>query len=252
MTSSPLKFAIENQTAVIKLNRPQVHHAMDDGMMRALEIALDEIENNDNIRTIVLSATGNTTFCAGGDLRYFASLKKRSDCLVMSERMQQIMTRIHSGDRPAIAAVNGQALGGGCEILTACHIRMAASHATFSFRQAPNGILTGWGGGGRLFRIIGKAKALKLLLSGETITANDALNIGLVDQVVRGEALLSSARALADKINQNPPPAVKAFIALSQNYDVLDEEQLKAFETETFADLWMGEHFQNILKKFRS
>jgi enoyl-CoA hydratase/carnithine racemase len=246
----PLDFEIHGNTAVLCLNRPEVHNSVNAEMMAALEQRLDAIEANRDIRAIILTGAGSQTFCAGGDIRYFATLKTRESCLLMSLRMQAILQRLKYGNRVVIAAVNGQALGGGCEMITACHIRIAASHAEFSFRQAPNGIITGWGGGKRLIRLLGKTRALRLFLAGERINAQEALRIGLVDQVVEPEMLLLAALDLAKRINQNSRAAVEAFLELAALSETADWETVRKFETEKFADLWVGEDFQSFVKRY--
>ena len=125
-----LTFQIENKTALISLNRPQVHNVVNEEMMEEFESVLKKIEKNKEIYCIILTGTGKESFCAGGDLKYFATLKTREVGKEMSMRMQNILNRLWNGNKPVIAAINGQALGGGCEILTACHFRIAASNAT--------------------------------------------------------------------------------------------------------------------------
>ncbi len=250
MKNNPLKLEIHDKTAIVTLDRPDVHNAVNAETMSAFEECLDEIELNPEIRIIILAGAGAKTFCAGGDLKYFATLNSREACLEMSHRMQAILDRLYVGKRVVIAAINGQALGGGCEILTACHLRIAASHATFSFRQAPNGIITGWGGGRRLMKLLGKSQALRLLLSGEKIDVNEALRIGLVDQIAKPEMLMTTVEALAENIIRNSLAAVEAFLELSQRFDENSPESLRQFETETFADLWMGENFREFLLRY--
>lgn len=250
MPKPVVELRLADQIAQIILNRPEVHNAVDVQVMEALEKALSAIAADENIRAIILTGTGSDTFCAGGDIRYFATLDTREACLAMSRRMQAILERLSNGGRPVIAAVNGNALGGGCEILTACHIRIAAAHATFSFRQAPNGIITGWGGGRRLLQQIGRSAALRLFLSGQTIDTQEALRIGLIDQVVAPEHLTETCRSLAGQIAANSPDAVKAFLELDERMAQRDWQTLPHFETERFADLWMGPDFRRFVNRF--
>ena len=245
-----IELTYRSGAALITLNRPRVHHAIDDRMMARFEEILDECESNDEVKCLVLTASGSRTFCAGGDLRYFATLDSAAACREMSLRMQGILRRLRNGVCPVIAAVNGQALGGGCEILTACHIRIAADHAQFSFRQAPNGIITGWGGGGRLFRQVSRGYALKLLLSGRRIDAVEAQRIGLVEMVVTGEQLLDECLTLAAEIAANPPDAVRSFLALADESITADAARIQAWETERFADLWMGKDFREFIQQY--
>ncbi len=244
-----LKFDIQNKIATLIIDRPAVHNAINDTMMTLLEKAHAEIANND-VRVIILSGAGEKTFCAGGDIRYFATLNTAEACQEMSLRMQKILDGFYRGKIPVIAAVNGSAFGGGCEILSACHIRIAANHARFSFRQAPNGIITGWGGGRRLFRQIGQGQALRLLLSGEGIDANTARDIGLIESVTSSEQLMPETIALAEKIAANPPEAVQAFLALAEKSDATLTAELANFETGRFTTLWLGDCFQTFLKQF--
>ncbi|HQU71816.1 MAG TPA: enoyl-CoA hydratase/isomerase family protein [Calditrichia bacterium] len=243
----PVLLALREHVAVITLNRPGVHNAIDDESMTLLQRALDMIEERAEIRSVILTAAGERTFCAGGDIRYFAGLNSREECLEMSGRMQRILNRFYRGDRPVIAAINGQALGGGCEILTATHIRLAVPEARFAFRQAPNGIITGWGGGERLFAQIPRAAAFQLVLSGEAVDSNAALALGFINQVVPRESLMSRSLALAEAIAANSSGAVKAFLEMGTFHEPVGAR----WETDTFADLWMEPDFRNFIAKFR-
>lgn len=235
---------------VITLNRPEVHNAVDEATMARLESILDHIETEPKVRALILTGTGEKTFSAGGDLKYFAQLETRDSGIVMSERMQAILARLHDGQRVVIAAVNGQALGGGCEMLTACHFRIASKAARFSFRQAANGLITGWGGGTRLFSLVGRAHALDLLLTSRVIDADEALEIGLIDRAVPADRLMDEARALARAVCANSASSVKAFLDLARSIDRGDRDAAIRRETELFGDCWIGEDFRRILTTF--
>jgi enoyl-CoA hydratase/carnithine racemase len=250
MSADVVTFEIQPGTGVIRLNRPDVHNVVDEAVMVRLESILDRVESDQEVRAVVLTGAGEETFCAGGDLRYFAALRTREEGLRMSRRMQAILDRLWAGPRVVIAAVNGQALGGGGEMLTACHFRVAATTATFAFRQAANGITTGWGGGARLFRLVGRSQALRLLLTAERIDAGEALRIGLVDRVVPSEELMSEAVDLARRVNQNPAGAIQAFLELARWIDRGDMEVAVERETELFGDRWVSEDFRRIVSEF--
>jgi len=252
MPKEVVKFLIKNKTAIIQLNRPKVHNSINEAVMNKMEEFLDEVEQNDDIRTIILTGAGNESFCSGGDLRYFATLKTTNDVCNMSIKMQKILDRFWENSKPVIAAINGQAFGGGCEILTACHLRVAASHAQFIFRHAANGIITGWGGGLRFFHQVGHAAALPLLLTSDKIRAVEALRIGLVDKVVKSERLLSETFGIARKINNNSPAAVQKFLRLARMVKTEKPEDIKKFERDTFLELWEGKDFQKVLEKYQS
>jgi len=164
--------------------------------------------------------------------------------------MQAILARLYQGERVVIAAVNGQALGGGCEMLTACHLRIASLGARFSFRQAANGLTTGWGGGTRLFALVGRAHALDLLLTSRTIDAGEALAMGLIDRAVPADRLMDEARRLARAVSANPASSIRAFLDLARAIDRCDRGEAVRRETQLFGDCWIGKDFRRILRSF--
>ncbi len=247
--SKPVLLEIDPPVAIIQLNRAEVHHAIDRAMMELLDEYTRRIEAHGQVRVGILTARGNTTFCAGGDLRFFSTLTTRESGLHLSRRMQTILNRIWQGHIPFIAAINGAALGGGCELMTACHIRLAAEHARFSYRQAANGLITGWGGGVRLFRILGPG-AIRLLITSESISAEQALRLGLIDQVVAAPQLLSETRKLASTIARNSPGAVAAFLEILRAVSDGRWETARFIETNRFADLWTSPEFRRFLNHF--
>ena len=235
---------------VVTLNRPAVHNAVDGATMGRLESILDRVEADPRVRALILTGAGGESFSAGGDLKYFARLESRDAAVAMSKRMQAILARLYAGERVVIAAVNGQALGGGCEMLTACHFRIAATGARFGFRQAANGLITGWGGGTRLFSLVGRAHALDLLLTSRTLGAEEAVAMGLIDRAVPADRLMEEARELTHAVCANPAPAVRAFLDLARTLDRGDRDAAVRRETELFGDCWMGEDFRRILRGF--
>ncbi|OPX32755.1 hypothetical protein B1H10_07110 [candidate division KSB1 bacterium 4484_188] len=250
MAQNVVEFEIRDQIALVRLNRPEVHNAIDRNVMDLLEEILAKLYDRPEILVVILTGAGRESFCAGGDIKYFATLKTREDALAMSRRMQAILNTLFSGNKVVIAAVNGRALGGGCELLTACHFRLAAEHATFSFRQAANGVITGWGGGVRLFRLLGHNHALQLFLTSETIDAREAHRIHFVDRVLPAEDLLPAAFKLAKKITENSSAAVRGFLRIARKIQLCQIDELVNDETEQFADLWIGEDFKNWLNGF--
>lgn len=248
--SNTVLLTFRQAVAEVTLNRPEAHHAVNAEMMERLEQVLDECEAHSQLRCIIFSATGTKTFCAGGDIKYFATLSTAESCKAMSRRMQTILNRFYFGKWPVIAAVNGQALGGGCEILTACHIRLAADHASFAFRQAPNGIITGWGGGTRLMEQMPRGQALRMLLSGSRFSADEALQAGLVEAVVPADSLMDECLTLAEKIAQNSAGAVEQFLGLSRLPADLSFQDRQQWELERFADLWIGPDFRNFIQNY--
>ena len=248
---SKVQLEIDAPVAVLTLSRPSVHNAVDDEVMSALERALDQIESEPGVRCVVVTGSGHASFCAGGDLRYFATIRTREECRAMSERMQAILARLQDGGRFVIAAVNGRALGGGCEILTACHYRIAVESATFGFRQAANGVITGWGGGRRLFEQLGRSRALELLLTSRVIEAAEAHAMGFIDRVVPREQLRVASFGLAREVAAAPEASMRAFLELATR-DMADRSAWISRETELFCDLWTGPTFSDVLERYRS
>ncbi|MEW5875605.1 MAG: enoyl-CoA hydratase/isomerase family protein [Candidatus Zixiibacteriota bacterium] len=234
----------------VRLNRPHAGNAVDLPMMTALESAVQRWDADPGVRVVIVTGAGGRTFCTGGDLHYFATLKTRDSALAMSERMTGILERLGGTRRVVIGAVNGQALGGGCEILTACHMRIAASTATFRFLHAEKGLIPGWGGGLRLLRIIGRSRALRLLLTTETIDAHEAHRIGFVDSVVEPEQLIGVAHQLARRISEVPQDVVAAHLELLARVDAGDLAGARVHERESFATLWMGDAFRRSIEAF--
>jgi len=249
MSEGTVVFETQPGYALIRLNRPEVHNAVNSAVMGRLEEIQNAVRRRKDINVLILTGTGTQSFCAGGDIQYFATLKNRDQALGMSRRMQAVLNGFRSGDQVVIAAVNGSAFGGGCEILTACHYRIASDQARFSFRQAANGLITGWGGGVRLFTQIASSKALRLLLTSETIDSRCAASMGLIDEVVPGYRVLDAAIALSRSISGNSPEAVRAFLRIYQKV-LEDRRKAAALETERFGDLWIGDDFKRWLKKF--
>ncbi len=238
---------------VIRLDRPEVHNAVDASMMEGLERILDSVDGEPDLRVIVLTGAGERSFCAGGDLKYFAGLESRADGAEMSRRMSALLGWLADGPRPVIAAVNGDVLGGGCEVLVACHLRLAVQRARFSFRQAAMGVVTGWGGGVRVLRLLGRARALRLLLTAETIDAAEARRLGLVDFVASGgDQLMDEALSLARKIAANAPESIAAFLDLTRTYETAGPAAAEQRETELFAQTWAGEHFRRKVTEWTS
>jgi enoyl-CoA hydratase/carnithine racemase len=236
--------------ALIRLQRPDVHNVVDEAVMEALEMAVARLDQAYDVRAVVLTGAGSRTFCAGGDLRYFSTLGSRDDAREMSQRMQRIVAGLADGPRILVTAANGNAWGGGCELLVAGQIRIASKTATFQFRQVSMGVVTGWGGGLRLFRALGPDQARRLLVSGDVLDAREALRIGLVHRLVEPHVVESHALAVAQEIATQPPAAVAAFRELHGLYHDGDMEGFRRRELELFGELWTGEVFREKLRAF--
>src|SRR5918912_1940699 len=173
-----------NDLAIIKINRPEVLNALDKEVAAKLYTALDIANADDKIRVIIITGSGERSFCAGGDIRHVANIDP-----IEAERyatlIHNLLNKIENLEKPVIAAINGYALGGGCQLALACDIRIASSNAKIGQTEVTIGVPPGWGGTQRLSRIIGPAKAKELIYTGKMITAEEAEEIGLVNRVIR-------------------------------------------------------------------
>jgi enoyl-CoA hydratase len=198
----------QDQIAIITVNRPKVMNALNEQTVAELGDCISTLAIDGGIRAIVITGAGEKAFIAGADISELARLspKEAWDCAL---RGQAVFDRIESLGVPTIAAINGYALGGGCELALACSIRIASQTACLGQPEVKLGIIPGYGGSQRLPRLIGKGRALEMVLAGESVPADKALEWGLVNRVVPVEKLHSEALELARRIVANSPTAVR-------------------------------------------
>ena len=207
MAYSTLLTSIENQIFTVTINRPDKLNAINRDVMNDLDAVLDEIENNNEIKGVILTGAGQKGFVAGADITEFLGLSKEEG-QAMAQKGQDIFFRIENNRKPIVAAVNGFALGGGCELAMACHFRIASENAKFGQPEVNLGLIPGYGGTQRLVHLIGKGRALELLLTGNMVDAQTALQYGLVNHVVPQEELLQKARTILTLITAKAPLAL--------------------------------------------
>jgi len=236
-----LRYVERDGVGLITIDRPEVHNAIGLPTMAEFDRVLDWIETSSEVAALVLTAAGQRTFVAGGDLKEFEQLTTHEAAAAMSRKMQRLMARLAGIPIPVIGAINGDSLGGGCEVALACDIRIVSQTARFGFKQVTIGITPAWGGRRRLVRLIGRSRALTLLLTGELIDANEAYRIGLADRVVTPAEVLAAAMELAGQIARNPRLAVAAIKRAVDEGEHLEGEQAVAFEADLFARTWMTE-----------
>ena len=220
--------SIENNVLTITINRAEKLNALNKDVFTDLDKALDDIENNQEIRSVIITGAGPKAFVAGADISEFSDLNKEQ-ALAMAKRGQDIFFKIERCNKPIIAAVNGFALGGGCELSMACHFRIASENAKFGQPEVNLGLIPGYGGTQRLVQLVGKGRALELLISGHLIDATTALQYGLVNYVVKQEELLAKARSILETINSKAPLAVAACITTA---NAVYDESKNGFELE--------------------
>ncbi len=204
---STLLVSIENGICTITINRPDKLNALNKQVFADLNIVLDEVYANSAIQSVIITGSGTKAFVAGADISEFFNFTK-PESMALAKSGQDTFFRIENSPKPIIACVNGFALGGGCELAMSCHFRIASDNAKFGQPEVNLGLIPGYGGTQRLVQLIGKGRALELLMSGGMIDANSALQFGLVNYVVSPEELLNKARTILDLINTKAPIAI--------------------------------------------
>ncbi|MFI5310124.1 MAG: enoyl-CoA hydratase/isomerase family protein [Gemmatimonadales bacterium] len=202
---------VADRVATVTVSRPDKLNALNDGVMRELGEMFDELSSRADVGAIVLTGAGRA-FVAGADISGLATAQGGS-LEHFARAGQAVFRRIEQSPKPVIAAVNGFALGGGCELALACHIRVASTAAKFGQPEVKLGLIPGYGGTQRLPRLVGRGRALQMILTGEPIDAAEALRIGLANSVVEPAALLDAARAMALAMLRNGPIALARAIA---------------------------------------
>jgi enoyl-CoA hydratase len=215
-----LRYELRPPIAVVTLDRPKVLNALNLLSMTELERVFLDIRQNHDIRAVLLTGAGEKAFVAGADIRELTTLSAL-DGEQTALRGQRIFSLIENCGKPVIACINGFALGGGCELALACTLRIASSNARLGQPEVKIGIIPGYGGTQRLPRLIGKGAALKMILTGEPMSAAEALRVGLVDEVVEPDQLMARAEQIAQTIAGMAPLAIRDSIrAVNAGYDL--------------------------------
>src|SRR5574343_993617 len=186
---------LNQQILTVTINRPEKLNALNKDVFTDLDAVVTEIESNPEIHSAVITGAGTKAFVAGADISEFNGLTK-DEAEALAQRDQDIFLRIERCSKPIVTAVNGFALGGGCELAMACHFRLASDNAKFGQPEVNLGLIPGYGGTQRLVQLIGKGKAMELLMTGNMITAAEAQQLGLVNHVTSPEDLLPQTKAL--------------------------------------------------------
>jgi enoyl-CoA hydratase len=238
--SAPLLLETYDGIALVTLNRPDKLNALNFELIDRLMAALDAIETDDSVRAVILTGAGERAFSAGADIHEFSGSVRRGRETATRDfvrRGQAMTARLEALRKPVIAAVNGLAFGGGCEITEAVHLAVASEHARFAKPEINLGMPPTFGGTQRLPRLVGRKRALELLLTGDPFTAARALEIGLVNMVVPQEMVLPAAHELAGRIIRHSPHAVGSVItAVTRGLNMGIAEGLQV-ESEQFAAL---------------
>ena len=231
-----LQVDVADRIATITVNRPDKLNALNDATMAELGQAIEQVRADPAAAGIVVTGAGRA-FVAGADISELRS-KSGPEIYALARRGQDVFRRFETSPKPVIAAINGFALGGGCELAMACHVRIAAESAKFGQPEVKLGITPGYGGTQRLTRLVGRGRALQLLLTGEMIDANEAYRIGLVNRVVpTGEQAVEAARAMIGQMLANGPLALAQCIEVVNRGADISMEEATALEAAAFAML---------------
>jgi enoyl-CoA hydratase len=215
----------------IIINRPDKLNALNKDVFDDLDTAMDEVYKNTQIKSVIITGSGTKSFVAGADIAEFSSFNK-DQAIQLSKRGQQVFFKIENCPKPVVAAVNGFALGGGCELAMACHFRICSENAKFGQPEVNLGLIPGYGGTQRLTQLIGKGKSMELQMTAQIIDSNEALQLQLVNHVTSSDNLISKSIEILSVINSKAPIAVSKIIDCINTAVISEETSLAGFEKE--------------------
>ena len=242
MNHSTITSTLEDQLALLTINRPKQLNALNRATIQELHEELQALNTNPEVRVVIITGSGEKAFVAGADIKEFAEYSVNEGSELAQEGQQKLFDYVEHFSKPVMAAVNGFALGGGLELAMACHIRVASTNAKMGLPEVSLGVIPGYGGTQRLAQLIGKGRALEMITTAEMTSAARAYEMGLVNHVVEPNELLDFCKKLAGKMIKNSPNAINSAIkcvnaGFSQDkdgYRVEIEEFGKCFGTEEF------------------
>jgi enoyl-CoA hydratase len=227
--------SIENGIMILTINRENALNALNSMVLSKLnDFMAEAAAHKNNLKGIIITGAGSKAFVAGADITEFVGLDAQSGSQ-LSRKGQAVLDRIEKMEIPVIAAINGFALGGGCELAMACHMRIASTSAKFGQPEVNLGLIPGYAGTQLLVRLIGRAKATELILTGDMISAQEAMNLGLVNHVVEPDEVITKSIELIEKIAKKGPLAVSASLRCIQKYFEF-EEGGALYESEQFGE----------------
>ena len=234
MSYQNLLLNINAPVAVVTLNRPDKLNALNAKTLDELREIFTQLSADENVSVIILTGSGEKAFVAGADISELNQLDMISG-KAFAENGQEVFNLIANMNKPVIAAVNGFALGGGCELAMACHIRLASENAKFGQPEVNLGIIPGYGGTQRLTRLIGSGRAMEYILTGDTIDANEAFRTGLVNKIYPQSELMTKAAEMANKISSKSQNAVRLAVKAVNIVDEVAEKEGLNYEASLFA-----------------
>ena len=234
MSYKTLLTELEKGIFTITINRPDKLNALNTSVMEDLDMVMEEVYFNGEIRSVIITGAGVKAFVAGADIAEFIGLS-REEGMILSRKGQRIFFKIEQCPKPVIAAVNGFALGGGCELAMACHFRLCSEQAKFGQPEVNLGLIPGYGGTQRLTQLVGKGKSMELQMTAQVIDANEAYRLGLVNHVTTAENLLPKAKGILATIQTKAPVAISKVIEcvnMAAEFDKTDTKKRNGYELE--------------------
>lgn len=220
-------------TVVIKINRETKLNALNNETLNELSTLLDVLQADTNVKGVVITGTGNKAFVAGADIKEFVGLSAEEASTLARFGHEKVMDKIQHFSKPILAAINGFALGGGLELAMACHIRVASENAKMGLPEVSLGIIPGYGGTQRLAQLVGKGKALEMIMTADMIDASDAQQWGLINHIVSQENIIAKCIEILEKIYSRSSSAI-SFAIQSVNAGILNPEEGSNVEIELF------------------
>ena len=249
MNYKNLIYETDGQIAICTFNRPKALNALNTETMDELAHVISTFKDDNGLKVLILTGSGDRSFIAGADIKGMVGRAPIS-ARWFSEHGSKILREMETIGKPSIAAVNGFALGGGCEVAMACSIRIASTNALFGQPEINLGIIPGYGGTQRLPRLVGAGRALEILMTGDPVNAAEAHRIGLVNKVCEPDALMDEARALAQKLASKSKPAIELILGAVHGGLESGLEAGLTLETEKFALVNSTEDSQEGLQAF--
>lgn len=249
MNYKNLLITISNKIAFLTLNRPDKLNALNKSTLNELHDGLKSLEKNNDVRVIIITGNGEKAFVAGADISEFANFSVQEGMQLATEGQEKVFNYIENLSKPVIAAINGFALGGGLELAMACHFRIASDNAKMGLPEVSLGLIPGYGGTQRLPQLVGKGRAMELIMTATMITAKKAKKYGLVNHVVSQTALIEYCQGLAEKIIPHAPIAIsEAIHAINEGFNSTQNGYKQ--EINAFGNLFDTADFKEGTKAF--
>lgn len=221
MAFQTLLTSLEDGIFTITINRPDKLNALNKTVIEELSQAIDEVYNNTNVRCAIITGSGPKAFVAGADITEFLTMDASGGEALAKKGQEMVFDKIEQSPKPIVAAVNGFALGGGCELAMSCHFRLASENAKFGQPEVNLGLIPGYGGTQRLTQLVGKGKAMELMMTANVIDAKEAKQLGLVNHVTDADTLLAHTKEILQVIMMKGPNAVaKVIAAVNAHFDI--------------------------------